>query len=125
MGARASSTAPGSWPVVVLVDEAEGPVPTFFLLPTERGGTRRHLACHRHVRHRQLGLQDRRRLRTREDYVHCPFQQFLDASSGITERFPSPLYSTPLMAVLGITAALPILGAAQNVLAEFTGQMRN
>jgi hypothetical protein len=28
------------------------------------------------------------------------------------------------MAVLGITAALPILGAAQNVLTEFTAQMR-
>ncbi len=53
-----------------------------------------------------------------------PFQQFLDATSGIAERFSAPLYSTPLMPVLGFAAGLPILGAAQMALAEFSDQMR-
>ncbi len=58
-----------------------------------------------------------------EDYAR-PFQMFLDASSGIAERFSGPLYRTPLMPVLGFAAGLPILGAAQMALAEFSDQMR-
>jgi alkylation response protein AidB-like acyl-CoA dehydrogenase len=53
-----------------------------------------------------------------------PFQQFLDATSGIAERFSGPLYRTPLMPVLGFAAALPVLGTAQMALAEFSAQMR-
>jgi len=58
-----------------------------------------------------------------EDHA-LPFQQFIDATSGIAERFSSPLYSTPLMPVLGFAAGLPILGAAQMALAEFSDQVR-
>ena len=53
-----------------------------------------------------------------------PFQQILDATTGIADRFSAPLYSTPLMPVLGFAAGLPILGAAQMALAEFSDQMR-
>lgn len=106
----------------LLVDEAEGPVPTFFLLPTAQVDPvdTWHVTGMCATGSWDFRIND---VFVPEDYA-LPFQQFLDASSGIAERFPSPLYSTPLMAVLGITAALPILGAAQNVLAEFTGQMR-
>ena len=58
-----------------------------------------------------------------DDYV-LPFQQFLDASSGIADRYSGPLYSTPLMPVLAFAAGLPILGAAQMALAEFSDQAR-
>lgn len=51
-----------------------------------------------------------------------PFQQFLDVTSGIAERFHAPLYRTPLMVVLGFAAATPILGAAQMVVDEFSRQ---
>ena len=54
-----------------------------------------------------------------------PFQSILDATSGIAERFKAPLYSTPLMPVLGFAAGLPILGAAQSALAHLTEQMRS
>ena len=53
-----------------------------------------------------------------------PFVQFLTATSGIAERFEGPLYRTPLMPVLGFAASLPILGAAQMALAEFTSQVK-
>ena len=53
-----------------------------------------------------------------------PFQEFIDATSGIADRFSGPLYSTPLMPVLGFAASLPILGAAQMALAEFSKQMQ-
>lgn len=52
------------------------------------------------------------------------FQSILDNTTGIAERFDGPLYSTPLMPVLGFAAGLPILGAAQSALADFTDQMR-
>jgi alkylation response protein AidB-like acyl-CoA dehydrogenase len=113
----------GTWVMAggLVMDEA-GPVPTFFLLPkaqVEPVDTW-HVTGMCATGSWDFRIDD---VFVPEDYA-LPFQQFLDASSGIAERFPSPLYSTPLMAVLGITAALPILGAAQNVLAEFTGQMR-
>jgi 3-hydroxy-9,10-secoandrosta-1,3,5(10)-triene-9,17-dione monooxygenase len=53
-----------------------------------------------------------------------PFQQILDATSGIAERFDGPLYRTPLMPVLGFAAGLPILGAAQSALNHFAQQVR-
>lgn len=52
-----------------------------------------------------------------------PFQSILDNTTGIAERFDSPLYRTPLMPVLGFAAGLPILGAAQSALATFSEQM--
>lgn len=52
------------------------------------------------------------------------FQSILDNTTGIADRFDGPLYSTPLMPVLGFAAGLPILGAAQSALAEFAAQMR-
>ena len=53
-----------------------------------------------------------------------PFAEILNATSGIAERLDGPLYRTPLMPVLGFAAGLPLLGAAQSALAEFTKQMR-
>jgi len=53
-----------------------------------------------------------------------PFQSILDNTTGIAERFDGPLYSTPLMPVLGFAAGLPILGAAQSALANYAEQMR-
>lgn len=53
-----------------------------------------------------------------------PFVSILENTTGIDERFDGPLYSTPLMPVLGFAAALPILGAAQSALANFAEQMR-
>lgn len=53
-----------------------------------------------------------------------PFQSILNNTSGIAERHDGPLYSTPLMPVLGFAASLPILGAAQSALADFADQMR-
>ena len=52
-----------------------------------------------------------------------PFQDILNATTGIAERFEAPLYSTPLMPVLCFAASLPILGAAQMAVAEFSKQM--
>jgi hypothetical protein len=53
-----------------------------------------------------------------------PFQQLLDVTSGIAERFSTPLYRTPLMVVLGFAAATPILGAAQLAVEEFSRQTK-
>jgi len=52
-----------------------------------------------------------------------PFQSILNNTTGIAERFKTPLYRTPLMPVLGFAAGLPILGAAQSALADFAQQM--
>ena len=106
----------------VVVDDANGPVPTFFLLPTEQVEPidTWHVTGMCATGSWDFRIDD---VFVPEDYA-LPFQLFLDASSGITERFKSPLYATPLMAVLGLTAALPILGAAQNVLAQFSEQMQ-
>jgi len=54
-----------------------------------------------------------------------PFQQLLDVTSGIAERFSTPLYRTPLMVVLGFAAATPILGAAQLAVDEFSRQTKS
>jgi len=53
-----------------------------------------------------------------------PFQQLLDVTSGIAERFSTPLYRTPLMVVLGFAAATPILGAAKLAVEEFSRQTK-
>ena len=53
-----------------------------------------------------------------------PFQSILDNTTGIAERFDAPLYRTPLMPVLGFAAGLPLLGAAQSALADFSQQMQ-
>ncbi len=114
----------GTWVLAggLIMDNEGGPVPTFFLMPisdVEPIDTW-------HV----TGMCATGSWDFRIDDVFVPeeralpFQQFLDATSGITERFSAPLYSTPLMPVLGFAASLPILGAAQMVLAEFSDQMR-
>ncbi len=106
----------------LVLDESGGPVPTFFLLPTSEVEP----VDTWHV----TGMCATGSWDFRIDDVFVPeeralpFQQFLDATSGIAERFDGPLYSTPLMPVLGFAAGLPLLGAAQRVLAEFSDQMR-
>ena len=114
----------GTWVMAggLVMDESAGPVPTFFLLPIDQVEPvdTWHVTGMCATGSWDFRIHD---VFVPEDHA-LPFQQFLDASSGITERFPSPLYSTPLMAVLGLTAAVPILGAAQNVLGEFTTQMQ-
>jgi alkylation response protein AidB-like acyl-CoA dehydrogenase len=53
-----------------------------------------------------------------------PFADLLNATTGIADRFDTPLYRTPLMVVLGIAASTPILGAAQMAVEEFTLKTR-
>ncbi len=113
----------GTWVLAGgLVMEGERPVPTFFLMPksdVEPIDTWQVTGmC-------ATGSWDFKidDLFVPDAHV-LPFQQFLDVTSGIAERFSGPLYKTPLMPVLGFAAGLPILGAAQMVLAEFSSQMR-
>ena len=115
----------GTWVLAggLVMDEANGPVPTFFLMPisdVEPIDTW-HVTGMCATGSWDFKIED---VFVPDDHA-LPFQQFLDATSGIGQRFPSPLYSTPLMPVLGFAAGLPILGAAQMVLAEFSGQMRH
>lgn len=53
-----------------------------------------------------------------------PFAELLNVTTGIADRFDTPLYRTPLMVVLGIAASTPILGAALRVVEEFSLQTR-
>lgn len=53
-----------------------------------------------------------------------PFADLLNATTGIADRFDTPLYRTPLMVVLGIAASTPILGAALMAVEEFALQTR-
>ncbi len=99
-----------------------GPVPTFFLLPTSdvEPIDTWYVTGMCATGSWDFKIDD---VFVAEDYA-LPFQMFLDASSGIAERFSGPLYRTPLMPVLGFAAGLPILGAAQMALGEFSHQMR-
>ena len=114
----------GTWVLAggLVMDEATGPVPTFFLMPKSDVEPIDTWYVNGMC---ATGSWD---FKINDVFVpenHAlPFQQFLDATSGIADRFSGPLYSTPLMPVLGLAAGLPILGAAQMVLAEFSGQMR-
>jgi len=114
----------GTWLLAggLVIDEATGPVPTFFLMPktdVEPIDTW-HVTGMCATGSWDFKIDD---VFVPDDHA-LPFQQFLDATSGIAERFSGPLYSTPLMPVLGFAASLPILGAAQMALAEFSGQVR-
>ena len=114
----------GTWVLAggLVMDAEKGPLPTFFLMPksdVEPIDTWQVTGmC-------ATGSWD---FKIKDVFVpedHAlPFQQFLDATSGIGERFSAPLYRTPLMSVLGFAAGLPILGAAQMALTEFSDQMR-
>ena len=53
-----------------------------------------------------------------------PFADLLNATTGIADRFDTPLYGTPLMVVLGLAASTPILGAALMAVEEFSRQTR-
>lgn len=113
----------GTWVLAggLTMDEETGPVPTFFLLPksdVEPIDTW-HVTGMCATGSWDFKIDD---VFVPEDHA-LPFQQFLDATSGIAERYSSPLYSTPLMPVLGFAASLPILGAAQMALAEFSSQV--
>lgn len=106
----------------LVMDDQAGPVPTFFLMPTSAVEPidTWHVTGMCATGSWDFKITD---VFVPEDHA-LPFQQLLEATSGITERFSGPLYSTPLMPVLGFAAGLPILGAAQMALAEFSGQMR-
>ena len=113
----------GTWVMAggLVMDEA-GPVPTFFLMPlsdVELIDTW-HVTGMCATGSWDFKVED---VFIAEDHA-LPFQAFLDASSGIAERFSAPLYRTPLMPVLGFAAGLPLLGAAQMALSEFTDQTR-
>ena len=106
----------------LIVGEASGPLPTMFLLPrseVEPVDTW-HVTGMCATGSWDFEIND---VFVPHDHA-VPFQEILDASTGIADRFPAPLYSTPLMPVLGFAAGLPILGAAQMALAEFSSQMR-
>ena len=113
----------GTWVLAGgLVMDGERPVPTFFLMPradVEPIDTW-HVTGMCATGSWDFKIDD---LFVPDDHA-LPFQQFLDVTSGIAERFSGPLYKTPLMPVLGFAAGLPILGAAQMVLAEYSSQMR-
>lgn len=106
----------------LVMDEATGPTPTFFLLPRSEveGIDTWHVTGMCSTGSWDFKIDD---VFVPEERA-LPFMQFLDASSGIADRFDGPLYRTPLMPVLGFAASLPILGAAQNVLREFAVQMQ-
>ena len=53
-----------------------------------------------------------------------PFLGLIDGSWGISERYASPLYSTPLIPILGFAAGLPCLGAARKARAAFADQVK-
>jgi alkylation response protein AidB-like acyl-CoA dehydrogenase len=106
----------------LVIEEGNPPTPTFFLLPTTNVEPidTWHVTGMCATGSWDFKIDD---VFVTDDHA-LPFQQFLNASSGITERLSGPLYSTPLMPVLGFAAGLPILGAAQMALAEFTDQVR-
>lgn len=54
-----------------------------------------------------------------------PFTGFLDGSNGIADRFDAPLYSIPLVPILGFAAGLPCLGAARHARAAFAEQVES
>ncbi len=54
-----------------------------------------------------------------------PFTDFLDGSGGIGKRFDAPLYSVPLVPILGFAAGLPCLGAARHARAAYAEQVKS
>ena len=52
------------------------------------------------------------------------FIDVLTGQSGIQQRYPAPLYDTPMMMILALTAAIPCLGAAQRAIEEFQSQSK-
>lgn len=58
------------------------------------------------------------------DTAAQPFIDLLNATTGIADRFDTPLYRTPLMVVLGLAASTPILGAALMAVEEFALQTK-
>jgi len=54
-----------------------------------------------------------------------PFTGFLDGSLDIRDRFDAPLYSMPLVPILGFAAGLPCLGAARHARAAFAEQVKS
>lgn len=115
----------GTWVLAggLVMDADTGPTPTFFLMPVDdvEPVDTWHVTGMCATGSWDFKIND---VFVPDEHA-LPFQQFLDATSGIAERFPGPLYSTPLMPVLGFAAGLPILGAAQMALAEFSDQMRS
>ena len=115
----------GTWVMAggLAMDDSGTPVPTFFLMPksdVEPVDTW-HVTGMCATGSWDFKIED---VFVPEERA-LPFQQFLDASSGITDRLSGPLYSTPLMPVLALTAAAPILGAAQMALASFAEQQQH
>ena len=112
----------GTWVMAGgLVIENDRPVPTFFLMPksdVEPIDTW-HVTGMCGTGSWDFRIND---VFVPDDYA-LPFQLFLDASSGIQERYSGKLYTTPLMPVLALTAGLPILGTAQMAIKEFSRQM--
>ncbi len=53
-----------------------------------------------------------------------PFIGLIDGSWGIAARNDAPLYSTPLVPILEIAAAVPILGAARGALGAYREQVK-
>ncbi len=54
-----------------------------------------------------------------------PFSGFLDGTNGIGDRYDAPLYSVPLVPILGFAAGLPCLGAARHARAAFADQVKS
>lgn len=58
-----------------------------------------------------------------EDYA-VPFIGLIDGSWGIAARNEAPLYATPLVPILEIAAAVPMLGAARGALGAYREQVK-
>ena len=120
---RGSGLVHGTWVLAgAMLQMGEAPAPYVFLTPDEdvEAVDTWHMAgmC-------GTGSQD---FRIDDAFVTeaygLPFSLLMDVTSGIDARHEGPLYRTPLLPVLGITASTPLRGAAQNVCRTLSDQLR-
>jgi len=112
----------GTWVMAgaLLYEGDKGPVPMFFILPradTELVDTW-HMAgmC-------ATGSHD---FKINNAFVPAeralPFIDMLTHNTGIADLYSAPLYRTPMLTILAITAGTPCLGAAKRAVSEFRAQ---
>lgn len=53
-----------------------------------------------------------------------PFLDLLAGTTGLAERYGSPLYATPLIPILSFAAGVPCLGAARGARVAYAGQVK-
>ncbi len=115
----------GTWVIAGALLEQEGgpPVPMFFTLPRADTTTidTWHMAGMCATGSHDFAIDD----------VFVPasqalaFEDMVDLRTSIRKLHEAPLYRTPMVAILGFAAGLPILGAAKSAVAEFCAQSRS